>query len=136
MNSSDFYGRKLKLLRQKDPSLDGQFRSLTIKAAELGTPCQNSPDLWWDDDKRLQARAVEGCRECPLLQECFEWGINAQEQFGIWGGTTPTERSQLIRRKELDERKRKRKRPVVIPPPTDPAQEFRNRIKQERENAS
>lgn len=37
------------------------------------------------------------CANCPVREECLEWGIQ-HESHGMWGGTTPHER-KLIRRK-------------------------------------
>jgi WhiB family redox-sensing transcriptional regulator len=35
------------------------------------------------------------------MYECLEWALDTDEQFGVWGGTTPRERRRLkrIRRK-------------------------------------
>jgi WhiB family transcriptional regulator, redox-sensing transcriptional regulator len=37
------------------------------------------------------AAAVKVCRTCPVIEECREYGRD--ERFGVWGGTTPADRS-------------------------------------------
>jgi WhiB family transcriptional regulator, redox-sensing transcriptional regulator len=37
------------------------------------------------------AEAVKVCQSCPVIQECREYGKD--ERFGVWGGTTPSNRS-------------------------------------------
>ena len=34
------------------------------------------------------------CRKCPAVQTCGEWAVR-HEEYGIWAGTTPTERSRI-----------------------------------------
>ena len=40
--------------------------------------------------------AVALCKQCPHLAECLSWGTY-HEPFGIWGGTTPTQRKDIRR---------------------------------------
>ncbi|MFG1661397.1 WhiB family transcriptional regulator [Micromonospora chersina] len=44
-----------------------------------------------------QAKAI--CSSCPLLETCREWALRqpARRLHGIWGGTTPSERRQLLK---------------------------------------
>ncbi|MFF4650806.1 WhiB family transcriptional regulator [Streptomyces sp. NPDC001380] len=44
-----------------------------------------------------RARAV--CRGCPVQEACLEWAVRVDERAGIWGGTTPEERTALRRRR-------------------------------------
>lgn len=37
------------------------------------------------------------CSGCPVIDSCLLWALNTQQQFGIWGGTTPKERANLKR---------------------------------------
>ncbi|QKT11580.1 WhiB family transcriptional regulator [Rhodococcus sp. W8901] len=32
---------------------------------------------------------------CPVLTPCRSHALHGPERFGIWGGTTPTERARL-----------------------------------------
>jgi WhiB family transcriptional regulator, redox-sensing transcriptional regulator len=42
------------------------------------------------------AAAVEVCQTCPVINECREYGKD--EKFGVWGGTTPADRSPRAQR--------------------------------------
>jgi len=46
-----------------------------------------------------QARAI--CQECPVRIDCLDEAINKKEEFGIWGGLTPTERQASERKTRL-----------------------------------
>ena len=37
------------------------------------------------------------CRKCPVILDCLQSALDNNEQFGIWGGMTPKERSKLRR---------------------------------------
>ena len=44
-----------------------------------------------------QAKAV--CARCPVASQCLDWAVRNGEPEGIWGGTTPSERRRLRRRR-------------------------------------
>lgn len=53
-------------------------------------------DIWYapldaDNQEQYNAVAREVCHLCPVWIECLNNGID--EQWGIWGGLTPLERS-------------------------------------------
>lgn len=56
---------------------------------------------WWfpadyhDDDA---AKAVAICRACPVADECLSYAISTGQSDGVWGGTTPAQRSRVARR--------------------------------------
>lgn len=35
------------------------------------------------------------CRECSVILDCLSYALENDEQFGIWGGMTPKERSKI-----------------------------------------
>lgn len=43
------------------------------------------------------ARAV--CQSCPVLRDCRAWAVETGEAYGVWGGTTPTERREIRRQR-------------------------------------
>lgn len=45
----------------------------------------------------LAAKAL--CKHCPLRRECLDRALADGEVFGIWGGTTPEERTVLATRR-------------------------------------
>jgi WhiB family redox-sensing transcriptional regulator len=58
------------------------------------------------DDKpvarNFYGNAKEICGRCNVISECLEYGIN--EEYGVWGGTTPVERHAIRSRKTLNGR--------------------------------
>ena len=73
-------------------------------------PCNSDPELFqpggygteWDD-QIAAAKAV--CADCPALIDCREWAIGTsqrgREAYGIWGATTPDDRTQIRRKRGL-----------------------------------
>lgn len=61
------------------------------------------PDLFFGEGIRglkrghLEARAKAICATCPVLVTCREYGIQAQEPYGIWGGLTREQRRAAFR---------------------------------------
>lgn len=69
--------------------------------------CKDLPTEWWFDlHPKKQGktgrplwteemkRAIAICQECPVKDECLDWALQ-NEDYGIWGGTTPTQRKKL-----------------------------------------
>ncbi|MFJ5263282.1 WhiB family transcriptional regulator [Streptomyces sp. NPDC088387] len=42
-----------------------------------------------------EAKAV--CARCPVRQQCLDWAVKVHPVDGIWGGTTESERRDLLR---------------------------------------
>ena len=72
-----------------DPMLDSQKWE--------GALCSNTkkydPDLWFEHHTEQYAKEI--CKTCPLLLTCAQYGIENDEQFGVWGGLSPTDRRAL-----------------------------------------
>jgi len=45
-----------------------------------------NPDIWHDDDKKQQARAIAICKRCPVVDECLRYSLIHRIPDGIWGG--------------------------------------------------
>ncbi|HUR74421.1 MAG TPA: WhiB family transcriptional regulator [Sporichthya sp.] len=61
------------------------------------------PEIFWPPAntplvlERYLAQAKPVCNRCPVRQACLLYAIEHGEyQDGIWGGTTPKERHQLV----------------------------------------
>lgn len=50
-----------------------------------------------DQDTDGIAAAKGNCQVCPVLAECLEASLAKGEQWGIWGGLTPDERTAIRR---------------------------------------
>lgn len=63
-------------------------------------PCTASGEDFYPTDKEYAAieTAKAICDTCPFEQACLTVALRNNEQYGIWGGTTPLERRTLIRR--------------------------------------
>ena len=57
-------------------------------------------DLWYPElgeGSVKYAKAI--CARCPVQQRCLEYALDRGETFGVWGGTTPQERKDLVRQR-------------------------------------
>ena len=41
-----------------------------------------------------QAKAI--CAHCPVQRACLDWALSIGELHGVWGGTSASERVQLL----------------------------------------
>jgi WhiB family redox-sensing transcriptional regulator len=57
-----------------------------------------SPDLFFAEDPRGQAAAIEVCKACPVLAECLDYAVKTNSE-GIWGGLLPSQLDQVKRRR-------------------------------------
>jgi hypothetical protein len=62
-------------------------------------PCQSLPEVFFPDDfftkdmkQRATRTAQQLCATCPVRLACFEYATIAEEPFGVWAGTLPSER--------------------------------------------
>lgn len=44
------------------------------------------------------ARAKLICTGCPVQPECLEFALDSGQDFGVWGGTSESERRKMRRR--------------------------------------
>lgn len=72
--------------------------------AEVGTDVFFARDLEEEKGNRKgyenYKEAREICKRCEHIVECAEWGIK-YEQYGMWGGLTPAERSKIRRKTQV-----------------------------------
>lgn len=64
-----------------------------------GAACAEvDPELWFPErggGPAGDAKAI--CRRCPVQRDCLDWALDVNEEFGIWGGLSPSERAELRR---------------------------------------
>ena len=68
---------------------------------EVGSvPCENAPDFFFDaeEDHRPYMAARKLCAGCPIQNVCLSYALDNHEPFGMWGGLSPRERKELLRR--------------------------------------
>lgn len=56
-----------------------------------------SPEPWFPPkgDPAKDARAM--CASCDVAAQCLQFALDNNEQYGIWGGTSPRQRAALRR---------------------------------------
>ena len=72
---------------------------------QTGTPsCQQSdPEAWFPEgghknsDKR---QAIILCKACPVQALCLNFAMINNEEYGIWGGLSSSERARLRKRRK------------------------------------
>jgi len=48
-------------------------------------------DPFFGDAAELQAEAIAICEACPVRDACLTFAVRTGQQYGIWGGQTPTD---------------------------------------------
>lgn len=70
-----------------------------------------NPDMWFPFDDRgngngrthsdsAYALARTICHQCPVQEQCLDYALATRERHGMWGATTPTERSMILRQRK------------------------------------
>src|SRR4051812_21688137 len=75
------------------------------RAWHLEAACAHAPDgLFYGPEgekppERLarEARALEFCAACPVLEACRTHALALPETYGVWGGTTEANRNAVRR---------------------------------------
>ena len=57
----------------------------------LEAPCRGLEDLMFDPKQEEEAKVL--CSGCPFKDPCLTIARNNREEFGVWGGKTPQERT-------------------------------------------
>jgi WhiB family redox-sensing transcriptional regulator len=67
---------------------------------DVASCVETDPELFFPELDSLWkiAQAKKICEECPVKTQCLEYALSNKMKDGIWGGTSPTERSNIIRR--------------------------------------
>lgn len=72
---------------------------MTLTLLRTKGACRDHPQALFFPDRSQGPNgsdpAKEICEGCPVRQECLDWALTAPEEFGVWGGTTPTERRRM-----------------------------------------
>jgi hypothetical protein len=51
--------------------------------------------LWFPEDGQTAKDARRICRRCPVTRQCLDAAMSGGERHGVWGGTSPTQRTML-----------------------------------------
>lgn len=68
-----------------------------VRWYELALCSQADPDLWFLEPWEDEAPAKRICGRCPVRTACLAYALDADEEYGVWGGLAPEERRELKR---------------------------------------
>ena len=77
--------------------LSKRYTSFAELADRTNTRCRKFPELFFPEDagdeyEEVKKKAVTICNRCPIQKECLEYALEADEEFGVWGGKTAASR--------------------------------------------
>jgi WhiB family redox-sensing transcriptional regulator len=55
------------------------------------------PAVFFPDRGGPATEAKALCAICPHRRPCLDWALETEQLFGIWAGTTPDERRDMLR---------------------------------------
>lgn len=66
---------------------------------ELASCKDFDTELFFEDDRVTVAspQILAICGRCELSSQCLAWAMRINEEYGVWGGTTPKQRRALRR---------------------------------------
>lgn len=90
------------LMRSKNQWELWQELQVAIDNAPTVVPCTNFPDAFFGDSAAGAAMsdirmAKQMCNLCPIRRECATYAIEADEEWGVWGGLSAQERKRYKR---------------------------------------
>jgi len=53
---------------------------------------QSDPELWFEEKTSLAREAISICSQFPVMEECRQFAIDNEVDYGIWGGMTTAQR--------------------------------------------
>lgn len=65
---------------------------------DLALCAEVDPELWFPGKGASNRAAKLVCGACEVRAECLAVALEANEQYGVWGGLSPNERRRLRRR--------------------------------------
>ncbi len=60
--------------------------------------CRDVPtdeQVFFPQNRKQMVRALNYCNSCPVSSDCLRYAMENDIEFGVWGGTTETERKRL-----------------------------------------
>lgn len=91
-----YFGAALTLLSLTRPEMEETVAGMEIDWNQAA--CSGATDeLFFDDDQIDAARRL--CLSCPLRSSCLSYALDGNEEFGVWGGLSATERTYIDKAK-------------------------------------
>lgn len=60
-----------------------------------GRCAEVDPELWFPSQWDSDAKAKKICARCEVRVQCLKYAVEADEEHGVWGGTSRSERIRL-----------------------------------------
>ena len=67
----------------------------------LAACTEEDTDIFFPEGKDIPGKialAKAICASCPISGACLQAALASNEEYGIWGGTTPEERKRLSKK--------------------------------------
>jgi len=68
---------------------------------DTNAACKDKPAEWFfpqaHDWVPEVARSI--CEGCPIKDACRDFAVNTNQEYGIWGGTSPEDRRKIRRQR-------------------------------------
>jgi len=83
-------------------NFNSRYYQFLRKVMQEDPECMLNPDVFFPEDYGSEGNmaaevAKRYCNRCPLIRDCARYGIEAKEEFGVWGGLTGAERRKIRR---------------------------------------
>lgn len=59
------------------------------------------PNVFFEADVRNTREAIAICQYCPVREACLEFALDTDQGWGVWGGTTPDQRLDILQKRGL-----------------------------------
>lgn len=85
------------IFEHDDPEVKTKFLKL-VWALDGTQPCADDPDMYmenWTGRPIPDEVAERACAGCKFIEQCKDYAIAADEEIGIWGGTSPDKRRRM-----------------------------------------
>lgn len=64
--------------------------------------CRDADDVpFFPSNRRELVKALSFCNACPVSTECLQYALDNGIEYGVWGGTTETERLRIRQSERL-----------------------------------
>lgn len=88
--------------RPPEPDLSALLTDDVLEWMTLGScngRVSRADDPWFAEvDQREQTRSAQRiCAQCPVVERCLEFALDARIEYGVWGATTPRQRRAMLR---------------------------------------
>lgn len=63
--------------------------------------CRDADAPFFPSNRRELAKALSFCNKCPVSADCLQYALDNGIEYGVWGGTTESERLRIRQSERL-----------------------------------